>query len=240
MIWRPVDLFTAYSLNRRTTTPASLSNPQLSAATSRRRWWLGFVAVLAALAAFLMTARLHSHSGKVTVVANLERRGFDNTGLAVISPALLRFQDDGRKIPGLAATAVAWSFIIRTTDGRGNFITEFQPKEASFSTSIGDTYEFWVRDARLIDCNWKVRVVRKVRYQLPRIFRFIASTVPGPDNSWESDVITPALSNWKWEPRTQPAGLFHFPDRPTPTNEQPFFLTNGGTIFGERELHYMR
>lgn len=197
------------------------------------------MAILATLAVFFAIADFRRHSGKVTLLANQVVRGFDRKGVQVVSPARFRFQNYERKVFGLAATSTAWSFVVLTNNGRGRFVAGFEPNEASFNTANANTYDFWVRDARLLDYEWKVHVVRKVRYKVPRIFSFLASTVPGPDDIWVSEAIKPPLDKWKFEPVQQEAAAsFRFPDRPTPTNEQPSFLTNSGTIFGERGLHY--
>lgn len=189
-------------------------------------------------AAFYLGAHFRPSSGKVTMLSAMEPRGFDDKGLPIISAAMFRLRDDGHKVPRLAATAVAWRFLVLTNDGKGTFVVAAAPNEASFSRTSGDNYEFWVRDAGLLDCEWKVQVVRKVRYRLPRIFSFIASTVPGPTDIWTSDRMKPSLKRWKFEPRTATSERFRFPDRPTPANEQPAFLRSGATVFGNRELHY--
>ena len=127
-----------------------------------------------------------------------------------------------------------------TNDGSGRFVRAFEPDIGAFWTAGTNFYDLWIRDERLLNCDWKVRVMRSARYELPKLFHSFAATMPAPSEAWESDVIRPSLSNWKWEPTPQMTERFRFPDRPTPTNEQPAFLTNGGTIFGERELHYTR
>jgi len=140
----------------------------------------------------------------------------------------------------LSVTMLTWKLMALTNDGGGRFVRAFEPTMAGFHNAGTNFYEFWVRDQRLLDCDWKVRMVRTMRYELPKLFHSFAATMPAPSEVWESAVMHPSLSNWKFEPQTQGSDTFHFPDRPTPTNQQPSFLTNDGTIFGERGLRYMR
>jgi hypothetical protein len=205
--------------------------------------WLLCLVILAVVAAFFVSANFHRDSGKLTLFANHVVRGLDKNSLPVVSPARFRFQTRQPAIFELGATNPALSFVVFTNDRQGNFVAGFEPSETTFSIAGPNTYNFWVRDARLLDYEWKVQVVRRVRYQLPRVFRFLASGVPGHSERWMSDAIKPSLSNWKFEPtaETSTSTVFRFPDHPTPTNEQPSFLTNGGSLFGvERELRYTR
>jgi hypothetical protein len=62
-----------------------------------------------------------------------------------------------------------------------------------------------------------------VTYNLSSPFSSITRSVKMPQEVWESDALPPPI---------------RFTERPTATDEQPSFLTNGGTIFGERQFHY--
>jgi hypothetical protein len=209
-------------------------------AASKWKSWLGLSAVAITLVASGIAALSPSPARKITALGGLELTGLDGKGNAAIYPAHFRFQNREHKFLRVSPTDATWHFTMLTNDSSGVFRLAFQAEPFEFrSPDDGDYYEFWMRDARLVNCDWKVHVTRRFSIHLPSVLHFITRSISTPADVWESDVMRPSLSNWKWEPTVQRADHFHFPDRPTPTNEQPAFLTNG-SLFGEPELHYVR
>src|SRR5262245_15671456 len=155
----------------------------------------------------------------------------------------LHFQFENRRHALLGSNPMnaTWLFMVLTNNGSGAFVPALLAEPANFRTpDDGGYYEFWMRDTRLLDFEWKLRVTRTFGYRLPWPVSSIWARVRTPADVWESDIMHPSISNWTWESGAESARSFRFPERPTATNSPPAFLTNGGSLFGGEERYRVR
>jgi hypothetical protein len=182
-------------------------------------------------------ARRSTSIGKIEVLPDIygwmQGAGQEDKGNRVVSA---RFKFANRRhtlLAGISGSSIPmWQFMALTNDGAGTFVAAFEPTIMNFGPHDDghDHFEFTVHDARLLSMDWKVRVIHRVRYNLMSPFSSITRKVETPLDVWESDVQRPL-----------PPGIiapFGMPDSRRGANEQPAFLTNGGAIFREHELHY--
>jgi hypothetical protein len=193
-----------------------------------KAWLIGAGVALLTLAVAAL-AHLRSFTGKLELLPAtydlFDQDGDGNTDLTAT-----RFKFANRPWHKLFAPislryAPMWKFTVLTNDGAGSFVEGFEPRvlHRNRHDSLEDYFEFMVHDMPPLKADWKMRVTRTVEYRLTSPFSSITRSVKMPQEVWESDVLRPPI---------------RFPDRPPPTNQQPAFLTNGGSIFGEPELHY--
>jgi hypothetical protein len=212
----------------------------LKPAALNRKWWQRLTAVVAVLGiALLALARPQTSLGKITIIPGLELHSNQGPDTSGTYPAHFRFENRQHKVLAFNPVNVVWRFLVLTNNTTGAFLPAFETGPVGLRTpDDGGHYEFWLRDSRLLDCNWKLQVNRTFRFYLPAPINSLWRSIRSPADIWETDTMHPSISNWKWGSGTDSFRTFRFPDQPTPTNETPAFLTNGGSLFGG-EIHYI-
>jgi hypothetical protein len=214
----------------------------LKRAGSNRKWWLRLTAVAGILGIVLLARALSRGSlGKITIIPGLEFHSNEGPGTSGTYPAHFSFQNRQLKILAFNPVNVVWRFLVLTNNSNGAFLPAFETVPVDLRTpDDGGHYEFWLRDPRLLDCDWKLQVNRTFRYYLPAPLSSLWRSIRTPADIWETDTMHRSVSNWKWGSGVDSLRTFRFPDRVTPTNELPAFLTNGGSLFGgDSEIRYV-
>ena len=207
---------------------------------AKRKLIFAVLAMAIALLA-LVFARFSRPINPVILVSPLKLpSGFDKDGNPFFPAVHFRFENrrplSYRLLQKVSvAYTEGWHFTVLTNAGAGNFVTAFKPIPWNFgSPDGGANFEFFLRDARLLECVWKVQISRIGEHQLMGGLPARFGTTPA--EIWMSEVIPAAPGNWKEVLELQQLNPIIF--IPRSNGESPNITTNDSLFGSELRFKY--
>jgi hypothetical protein len=157
----------------------------------------GLVALLAI--GTILLWRSMAGTEEIVVVSRMQlTERVDSAGNRTMLPAHFRFSNLrtrlGRALSMCSIRYIPnWQFTVLTNNGNGIFGPAFEPDVLNFALSKDNThFEFGIRESRLVDSEWKMRIDLLGQYQLPPMFgsRWVKMGL----KSWESESL-PSVMN---------------------------------------------